>query len=213
MKQAKIRLGRKIDLIINIIFLMATLVLWQLIFMVIRDADSSENLMYVILSGILSFLPIGSIFTQKVSCYAELKNNQLYIKMPFRVLKIYSKKNLKIEYAVRFYKAARGREGLYPCLIVGVEFTNEICYKVNLLKNKDVLFYEHYFLMILNKKRLSSLANWWQKEIELPNEKEWSEFCREWKKVHMHGVKDVEKFYGMIEDYNNSIKASNCLQD
>lgn len=141
-----------------------------------------------------------------------LEKDTIYVKKFFRRFQEYSKQHLSIKYGV---KKIETRSGLHfvPCLMIGETTTNLFYFAKETTGSRKLIYENYYFLMILNKKRLSTLANWWQKEIELPNKEEWKEFCAEWKKVHMHGVKEVEKFYEMIEDYNNPIKAVNNSQD
>lgn len=140
-------------------------------------------------------------FIKDISCFIICENDKIILKMPFCVLQTYSRQELKIRYAVRIYKGRSG-ELAHPCVIVGSILPKmDILSKGNYRKTDN-----EYFLLVLNERKLDALANWWQKEIELPNNEGWEVLCDEWQKVHMPGVRAVEKFYRRIEDYNTSIK-------
>lgn len=143
-----------------------------------------------------------------VSCFIICEEEQITLRTPFRVLQTYSRQELKILFASRAIKVKTGWANC-PCLAIG-----SILPATSALSKANYREMEKgYFLFMLNKKKLKSLFDWWQKEIELPNKEEWFESCKKWWSLYKSDVKVLEKYYKMIEDYNQSLQEKKDAQN
>lgn len=143
-----------------------------------------------------------------VSCFIICEEEQITLRTPFRVLQTYSRQELKILFASRAIKVKTGWANC-PCLAIG-----SILPATSALSKANYREMEKgYFLFMLNKKKLKSLFDWWQKEIELPNKEEWFESCKKWWSLYKSDLKVLEKYYQMIEDYNQSLQEKKDAQN
>lgn len=196
-------IGRGSALVLYLFLLGLFLVVGIMLFINIKKFTFFYIIMYAIF--FLLFLFKGNDRANRF--YIELTEDYLYVKSFFRTIKVYSKKELQASYVVQRYIGTRS-SGLYPSLIVSTDlkqFNKIFYYNVNLLKHEEQGVYEEYLFIILNKKRLNIILSWLNQEIDLPEINGWNDKCLEWKKVHIQGISSVQKYYKIIEGYNEHL--------
>ena len=196
-----IRVGRNVEIVAGIIghIILCGTVLFDFIKKRI-NGNQIDIMAYIALIALMVTVCVCSVlFIQEYSCYIELREDKLYVKMPFRILAEYSKEEVRIQYGVKVYKAHG--EIIYPCLVIGKPTD-----KIKFTGNYKNVYGNYYTLMILNKRRYKIIIEWFHKKIGLPNKSEWLSLCDEHCNTNRNELtSDVKKYYEMIEVHNDNL--------
>ena len=198
----RITLGPKTNILATFIILFITIIIFAIETIIARIRIINiiiDILGYMAFFGLLFLIP--AFLIQDVSGYAELKENKIILKMPFRTIGEYDKQAVVIHYATKI-RCRRGGTILNPCLAIGTLPPNTICFERHqLCKYVD----DNYFLVQLdNEDKLNLLLAYFNQKVKLPEKEEWEDFKKQWKKTHRPYSKSIQRFYDLIELYNQT---------
>ena len=202
----KIRIGRKIEFLIYILFISLIILLYVLflIDIILKGVTTTKILKLLEITVYCFIMLIFMCFDQNITWFISIKNEKVYLSSPLKVIRVYFKQQLQIKYGIKAY--TRSGTGIaYPCLIIGTVLPQKIFF--NEWRRKNV--YENYFLIVLDEKKLQTVIKWFEEQIQLPT-------LEEIRNLDFNGINgrcEIEKFYNLIAAYNKSLEIKNNKVD